>query len=95
MKLAEVSPFMFQNFNILWVVSHMFQLELLIRVLVCDCAAYNGPFRNHCSNYSEGFPDDGTQTVPKYVGGNFAHLSCTSIHSNACKVGFISCFVVF
>jgi hypothetical protein len=42
---------------------------------VCDCAAYNGPFRNHCYNYSEGFPGDGTQTVPKYVGGKFAHLS--------------------
>lgn len=60
---------------------------------VCDCAAYNGTFRQHCFNYSECFPGDGTQTVLKYVGGDFAHLLCT--HSSARKVGFISCFVVF
>jgi len=45
-----------------------------MRVPVCDSAAYNGTFRKHCFNYSEGFPGDGTQTVPKYVGGDFAHL---------------------
>jgi len=45
-------------------------------------------FASNALTTVEGFPGDGTQTVPNYVGGDFVYLLCT--HSSACKVGFIS-----
>jgi len=32
-----------------------FLIEILVRVQVCDCAAYYGPFRNQYFNLREGF----------------------------------------
>jgi len=37
-------------------------------------------------------PDDGTQGVSKYVGGDFVHL--LRVYLSACKVVFIHCYIV-
>ena len=58
-------------------------------VCVCDCGAFNEPFRGTTLTTVKTY-HDGTYGMPKRVGGNFVCVYVLCIYFIPCKFSFIS-----